>query len=230
MARYVIGDIHGCSKTLNALLFEQIKITKNDQVYFLGDLVNKGPDSKGVLDLIFFLIDEGYFIRGVRGNHDEMFLNASKGRMSHFWLTEYGSSKTVSSFETEDIEKIPLKYFDFISGLPLYIELDNAFIVHAGFNFSVKDPLSDTGRMMFIRNFTYDAEKLKGKRLIHGHHPLLLGTITTRLNLDPSCVNLDAGCVYYRNEGHGYLLALDLDTNRLFIQENIDKPYKIDLR
>ena len=56
MRQIVVGDIHGCVHTLSELLFQKVKVTTEDDIYFLGDYVNKGPDSKGVLDLILDLI------------------------------------------------------------------------------------------------------------------------------------------------------------------------------
>ena len=58
--RWIIPDIHGCSRTLKYLLENQLKITKNDPVYFLGDYIDRGPDGKGVLDYLMNLEKEEY--------------------------------------------------------------------------------------------------------------------------------------------------------------------------
>ena len=73
-----IGDIHGCLKTLNFLLTERIKLKNEDQVFLLGDYINRGPDSNGILELILNLKETGYSIFPIRGNHEEMHLNSGK--------------------------------------------------------------------------------------------------------------------------------------------------------
>jgi serine/threonine protein phosphatase 1 len=52
--RFAIGDIHGCYEPLEKLLFHQLKITKSDQIFLLGDLISKGRNSREVLDLDSF--------------------------------------------------------------------------------------------------------------------------------------------------------------------------------
>ncbi|MFT5168289.1 MAG: serine/threonine protein phosphatase 1, partial [Saprospiraceae bacterium] len=61
MKQYAISDIHGCAKTFKALL-EQISFSKEDVLYLLGDYVDRGPDSKGVIDHIWQLQSEGYTV------------------------------------------------------------------------------------------------------------------------------------------------------------------------
>jgi len=60
MARvFIIGDIHGCCKTCKKLILEKINIQKSDKIYCLGDYVDRGPDSKGVIDFILQLRKKG---------------------------------------------------------------------------------------------------------------------------------------------------------------------------
>lgn len=54
-----IGDIHGCSKTFKTLLHKGLKIKKHDEIFCLGDFIDRGPDSKGVIDLILELRKKG---------------------------------------------------------------------------------------------------------------------------------------------------------------------------
>ena len=61
--KIAISDIHGCNKTFQKLLFETLNLQKNDQLYLLGDYIDRGPDSKGVLDTIQNLITNGYYVR-----------------------------------------------------------------------------------------------------------------------------------------------------------------------
>ena len=55
--RWIIPDIHGCAKTLKVLLENMLTVTKHDQLYFLGDYIDRGPDSKGVLDYLIHCLD-----------------------------------------------------------------------------------------------------------------------------------------------------------------------------
>ena len=74
MARYAIGDIHGFAEPLRVLL-EQVELTQEDTLVFLGDYVDKGPDVAGVLEQLVCLSGRANTIF-LRGNHDQLFLNA----------------------------------------------------------------------------------------------------------------------------------------------------------
>ena len=76
MKRWVIPDIHGCSKTLQALFEQQIRPSKEDEIYFLGDYIDRGPDSKGVIDYVRQLEEDGYKVFPLRGNHEDYCLHA----------------------------------------------------------------------------------------------------------------------------------------------------------
>ncbi|MDP3444408.1 MAG: metallophosphoesterase, partial [Ignavibacteria bacterium] len=69
--RWIIPDIHGCSKTLKQLIEYQIKPSRTDEFYFLGDYIDRGPDSKGVIDYIMELQRKEFTIRLLLGNHEE---------------------------------------------------------------------------------------------------------------------------------------------------------------
>lgn len=82
--RYVIGDIHGGSLTFRALL-ETLHLRHQDQLYLLGDYVDRCNNSKGVLDTILQLKNAGYDLRLVRGNHDDMMLRTFSGSESGYY-------------------------------------------------------------------------------------------------------------------------------------------------
>ena len=114
MARiFAIGDIHGCSNTFKRLLLDKIKIRKSDIIYCLGDYIDRGIDSKGVIDFILELRAEGYTIYTLRGNHEQMMLDApiSKEKTNIFcgfdhrvtaWWSYYWFLKTLT-WETENM-------------------------------------------------------------------------------------------------------------------------------
>ncbi|MCC9135714.1 metallophosphoesterase family protein [Pontibacter silvestris] len=227
MARYALTDIHGCAKTFKALVLDQLRLEKEDELYVLGDLVNKGPDSKGVLDFILHLQKQHYQVYCLRGNHDHMLLKAIKKGADAVKLTPTEKEHLLKSFDIKHVEDIPKKYIKFLKKLPFYLKLPDYLLVHAGFDFRQADIFSDTDAMLNIRNYKVDWEKIENKRLLHGHTPTPLHNIKKTASHNDNRLNLDAGCVYYKNAAYGNLVALDLDTQELFVQPNIDRPYAV---
>jgi serine/threonine protein phosphatase 1 len=219
-----IGDIHGCAKTLEALV-EKINPGKEDTLYLLGDFINKGPNSKGVLDYIMRLKENGLKVEGVRGNHDQKLLDVRKGNMPGKWLHDPQLTVTLDSFDVDSPFDIPQKYLDFLESLPYYIELDNFFLVHAGFNFLTRDIFIDKPAMMDIKHYQLDKERLRGKRILQGHIPVKTEITNELASSRAQVIKLDTGCPYYHTEGMGVLTGLNLDSFDLFFQENIDAPY-----
>jgi serine/threonine protein phosphatase 1 len=229
--RIVIGDIHGCLKTLQQLLEKKVRPDTGDELYFVGDYIDRGPDSKGVLDYLIAMKDSGYKMVFIRGNHEEMLIESFSGETYfHPWIYN-GGGRTLESFGLGEEEylslpgdkKLPPRYMDFLSHTTYYTELDRAFIVHAGFNFHDDNPFHDLDAMIWSRNFDYDRYKAKGKPVIHGHTPVDLDAIRkTLFNPERKLINIDAGCVYSDYPELGNLIALDIDKWQLFVQENIE--------
>lgn len=231
MRSFAIGDIHGCSKSLKGLLEEKIMMTREDRIILIGDYIDRGPDSKGVLDYLIGLKEDGYQLDFIRGNHEEMLIE-SLWNDAYFepWMNN-GAGATLESFGISPVEylslpgdrKIPEKYMNFLSGTTYFLELENCFIVHAGFNFYGKRPFEDMDAMIWSRNFEYDRGLAKGKKIIHGHTPTPLETIRgTLFDKESSLINIDAGCVYTEYPGMGNLLGLNIDNMQLFVQPNIE--------
>ena len=98
-----ISDIHGFNKTFHALL-DKVGLTKDDQLFILGDNIDRGPDSKGILDTIIKLQQDGYGIKCILGNHEEMMLKAHYNpSQSDLWLLNGGNTtlKSLLSVSTE---------------------------------------------------------------------------------------------------------------------------------
>jgi len=227
MARYAITDIHGCARTFRALVLDQLRLQKQDELYLLGDFVNKGPDSKGVIDFILHLQKQHFQVQCLRGNHDQMLLEAASKGEKALSLTAHEKKLVLQSFGIHDFRKLPPLYARFLDALPYYLELPDHFLVHAGFDFHQPNIFSDKEAMLNIRNYEVDWAKLSNKRLLHGHTPTALHSIKkTVTHRDPK-INLDGGCVYYKNAAYGNLVALDLDSNTLNIQYNLDRPYPV---
>jgi serine/threonine protein phosphatase 1 len=97
--RYVIPDIHGCIHTIQYAIEKIIRPVKTDELYFTGDFINKGPDSKAVLDYIFHLREKGFYIRSVRGNHEQMLLDAIEDKSLSEDFKLKGGINTLESFK-----------------------------------------------------------------------------------------------------------------------------------
>lgn len=80
--RWAIGDIHGCPKTFQHLVQNQIQLKKEDHLYLLGDYVNRGPDSGGIIDFILELQNQGYQVFALKGNHESIILTTFEGHKS----------------------------------------------------------------------------------------------------------------------------------------------------
>jgi serine/threonine protein phosphatase 1 len=229
--RYAVGDIHGCIDTLKTLIEEKIKPTKNDVLIFLGDYIDRGKNSKAVLDYLNQLVKTGYQVILLRGNHEEMLLNAFNS-YDNFLLWYYnGASSTFSSFgmnlystiEWLKIQQIPSEYIDFIKRTEYYYLMDDFWLVHAGFNFKHDNMFKDFHSMVWIREIIPDENVLKDKKIVHAHTPVPLKSIRLSVNDKSSkIINIDGGCVYNHKPGLGNLVALNLDSLDIIYTPNVD--------
>ncbi|MBC3542386.1 metallophosphoesterase [Rufibacter sediminis] len=219
MSRYAISDIHGCLATFRYLVEEELKLQPTDTLYLLGDYIDRGPDSKGVIDFILELREKGYPVITLCGNHEELMLQARKEpEYPEIWLHN-GGVETLKSFDTLSLEAIPAKYWTFLEELELYVELDDYLLVHAGFDFSLPNPFTDRRSMLWIRDFEVDKTVLGTRKIVHGHTPTYLTDIQASLQ-EPleDDLNIDGGCVF--TSRLGYLTALNLDTLKLHAVAN----------
>ena len=131
MRKIAIGDIHGCNLTFEALL-DKLALTTQDQLFLLGDYIDRGPDSKGVIDIILKLQEDGYQVNCLRGNHEQLLLDSNfRTESARIWLSNGGIS-TMDSFDIEHISFLPDRYFNFFKNLPHYFIEDDFILVHAG--------------------------------------------------------------------------------------------------
>lgn len=215
---FIIGDLHGCIKTFEELLCK-IGLTPDDNLYFLGDYIDRGPASKEVIDKILDLRITNN-VTSLIGNHEYLMLEAFKSAKNlDLWL-QNGAAATLESFGTFSLQSIDNKYKDFLNSLKYYVELDNFILVHGGFNFSSPFPFNDIQAMLWSRSNHVDFEITKGKRLIVGHTPTKLEDIRESLNRD--VIKLDGGCVHKQHFLLGYLAALELNSMELYFQKCLD--------
>jgi serine/threonine protein phosphatase 1 len=220
---FAIGDIHGCARTLRHLVTQVIRLAPGDTLYLLGDLIDRGPDSKGVLDFVFQLTEAGFNVTSVRGNHEEMCLRAPYNRSAMDMWSGNGGLATLESFQADGPGDIPHRYLHLLHSLPNYVLLDDFVIVHAGLNFELTapfDPFDDTGAMLWTRSNVVDRQRIGGRRLVCGHTMVTRQQVEASLSSDK--IMLDNGCVTARLPDMGCLVALELNSMQLSFQENID--------
>lgn len=219
--QFVIGDIHGCYKTLVSLIEDELAPNKKDNIFFLGDYTGKGPDSKNVVKYIINMINDGYNIRCLMGNHERMLLDSLLSDKLHYTWLWNGGSETLRSFNINRVSEMKMKYLNFFQNLEYFIELDEFILVHGGLNFNASEPLKDRKSMLWSRNLHIDKKKTHGKRLIVGHTPMKFKKIIK--SLDEDIIKLDGGCVYSKvKEKQGYLVALELNDMKIFNKYNVD--------
>ena len=216
---FAIGDIHGCSKTFKRLLLEKIQVRKSDKVYCVGDYIDRGPDSKGVIDLIISLRKSGYNIHSLRGNHEQLMMDSEKSEQAfeHWYMN--GGNTTLQSFGINLYAEMPATYKSFFSSTKLCIQSGQYIFVHAGLNFSNEDIFKDKEAMLWIRNFN-SYQSILGKRwLIHGHTPTSIEDI---LNQNGNCINIDGGCVFSEKSHLGKLVALNIADGKFISVNNCE--------
>lgn len=232
--QWVIPDIHGCINTLKALIEELVKPDKSDCIYFLGDYIDRGPDSKGVIDYLRSMKSSGYDCRFLLGNHEDYFLKAhaneppskgffkKKNSYKKAWF-QHGGKEAVKSFGIENLNDIPADYIEWMQNLEYYIETEDFVFVHAGLNFANDDPFEDKHAMLWFRDYEVIPEKIGFKKIIHGHVPVSLEFIDLNIKT-PSYpfIDLDNGVYMKDQAGFGNLLALEINTMELKVQPNID--------
>ena len=191
--------------------------------FLLGDFIDRGRQGKEVLYKVISLIDEGYAIYPLRGNHEDMLLG------SHNAIQEGDTRKVPTLGKTkgirDDNRKILPKYLKLLEKLPYFYKLDNYLLVHGGFDFSKPKPFKNYESMIWIRRFETDLKLTKGRTIIHGHTRRKLSVIKKSIKTKSKIIGLDnmihKGIRGKEDPEFGHMLCLDLDSLELFIQKNV---------
>lgn len=216
----LIGDIHGCRSTLIKLI-DKLELLKSDQLILLGDLINKGPDSVGVVDYLISLKEEGFEVILVRGNNESMLLKILKKDQIQIeqLAIRFG---IVKMFENTKW-KLKAKYLEFFKSSFFYIESDQFYAVHAGFDYSAPEPFKDKYQMLWMRNFKADKSIQGFKPVIYGHRIYPFSKIKKAVTKHKYGIPLDNGCVLGNDKtDFGRLVCFDFTNNILITQKNIE--------
>jgi serine/threonine protein phosphatase 1 len=202
-----IADIHGCSNALAALL-NAIDPKPDDTIVTLGDYVNRGLDSKGVLDLIVNLTKRSRLVP-LLGNHDATMLAAFDDKAAFGMFMEIGGITTLDSYgDSGRLDLVPAEHRAFLRSCRLYYETETHFFVHA--NYSPLIPLTDQDERILLWLSLRDlvpGPHCSGKIAIVGHTPQIPGEILDLGYL--KCI--DTGCV-----NGGWLTALDVESGQVW--------------
>jgi serine/threonine protein phosphatase 1 len=202
-----IGDIHGCSAALAALI-DAVAPRPDDVLVTLGDYINRGPDSRGVLDLLIGLRSRCRLVP-LLGNHEEMLLDVRSGKYSLEWLLDIGGTTTLDSYGPgRDLDLIPDDHYAFLEDCLDFHETDNHIFVHANYLPYIAMCEQDVGilRWESLRDTTPGPHE-SGKTVIVGHTAQKGGEILDLGHL----VCIDTFC-----HGGGWLTALDVDTSEVW--------------
>lgn len=207
MRIYAIGDIHG---QLDMLRDAHRRIAEDrartgDQtapVVHLGDLVDRGPDSRGVIDCLVDGIAEGQPWIVIKGNHDQIFASQFDDQpvtpLSSWCSSVMGGSETLQSYGISPpiwpsgrrarrtmVEEVPAAHRDFINGLPTFYETPEIIFVHAGIRpgLDLYEQLEED--LLWIRREFLEDPRDHGRLIVHGHTPVRAPEhMGNRVNLD----------------------------------------------
>ena len=205
MSILVIPDIHGHKAELTRVLhLADTQCGPDARIVFLGDLVDRGPDSRGVIQLLIDGLAAGRDWIVLRGNHDQRFLDflsdaehqASSLQRGSGWLSDNnGGIETLYSYGAATVVErgnwaaaagaVPKDHRAFLHGLPLYHETDAHLFVHAGIRPGVALADQDPHDLLWIRDEFLRDTRDHGKLVVHGHTPVEEPThYGNRVNLD----------------------------------------------
>jgi len=200
----IVGDVHGCAHELEALLSE-VSFGTGDRLVLVGDVVARGPDSLGALDIVR---RTGAVL--VRGNHEERLLQSRDDAAHPFgWDTPRGAAakgpKPLGRIHAEVAEKLRPVDWAILDAAPLYVDLPEhgVRVVHAGVVPGVAIEKQDRKTLLTIRSLGPRGEAVEkrgavlwGERyrgaphIVFGHHA------REKPQLHPWATGLDTGCVY----------------------------------
>lgn len=202
--KLVLGDIHGCLTSLETML-EVTSPSPADLIVTLGDYIDRGPQSRGVIDRLLKLKTTHQFIH-LMGNHEIQMIRAleTPHDRERFLSALCGGQDTLDSYGGS-FDDVPAEHWDFIKSAELYHELDEHLLVHAGL---VADlPVAEQDReTYYYQRFHAQEPHCSGKVVICGH--TVQGDLPSNIG---HAICLDT-CAY----GNGWLSGLDLETGKIW--------------
>jgi serine/threonine protein phosphatase 1 len=219
MGLIAIGDVHGCPDSLDALLDRLAPDPDADHLVFVGDYIDRGPDSKGVIDRLLALQENGPACTFLRGNHEALMLDYLAGgegqpaadatHALRLWQ-QNGGGATLRSYASSGgtTVQLPEAHVAFVRETELYHETPDFFFVHAGLDpeRTVRENVEADDERTFLweRGHFEAPEPAWEKPVVCGHTPQPEPIDREKL------IAIDTGCVYHRRAGLGRLTAVHL--------------------
>ena len=203
---FVVGDIHGCLRKLTKLMSLIDIDGEQDTVVFLGDYIDRGPDSHGVVEFILDFKKDKTKVVCLMGNHEDLFLRYMQDSGSRdVFLSNGGFSTLVSYNFPHVIEDIPERHYQFFVSLISYYETADYIFVHAGLKPCV--PLWEQERedLLWIRGEFISSPYDFGKTVVFGH------TGFSQPFIKANKIGIDTGAVY-----GGKLTCMELPEKKIY--------------
>ena len=206
-----IGDIHGCRLALERLL-DAIRPTQEDTVVTLGDYIDRGPDSRGVLDVLIEVGGQTQLV-GILGNHEEMMLEVLNNSGPHHAWLKYGGVETLESYGFDgDLDFLPSSHKEFLGSLGDYYTHGNFFFTHAAYD---PEAAFDEQEIEMLRWHSLTdgipPQHFSGKTAVVGHTANRDGEVLDVGHL----VCLDTFCY-----GGGWLTAMEMNSREVWQADN----------
>lgn len=210
MPTYAIGDIHGCLGALQRLL-GLVRPTRADTVVLLGDYVNRGPDTRGVLDRMLYLQNETNVI-ALRGNHDTAMIAARTSEEERSGWLRIGGTATVASYPGKSLDGVPAEHWSFLETTCRdWYETAAHIFVHATVDPKLAMDKQSPDDLYWNRLDERARPHHSGKTVVCGHTSQRSGV---PLDLRHT-ICIDTGCVYGL-----WLTGLDVDTGEYWQVDN----------
>ena len=218
-----IGDIHGCNRALIALL-EAVDPGPDDTLITLGDYVDRGSDSRGVIETLINLRPQTRLIT-LCGNHELMMLTSRDegGESIALWMIN-GGDMTVDSYRANTLDDIPSAHWDFLRECKRHHETEHHLFAHACLDPDL--PLNtQPDEVLFWEHLSVEIRHKSGKQLVCGHTPQRSGlpwVTPGTVCLDTAacrggwltCADVLTGHCWQSNQGEQVReLQFDLDSN-----------------
>lgn len=204
MRTLAVGDIHGCLEALETLISVVVPAS-NDGIVFLGDYINRGPDSRGVIDFLMGLSRRTNCIF-LRGNHEVMTLEARAERTKAAASNVVGGGDALRSYGYKGVgnwwDFIPSAHWHFIENTQRYFETETHIFVHGCLAHDLDLP-EQPDWIIYWERFESIAAHRSGKKVIVGHTP----TRDCRIQDVGYAACIDTGCVI-----GGWLTCLDVQS------------------
>ena len=202
-----IGDVHGCSVALAALT-QALDLQRQDTLITLGDYVNRGHDTKGVIDQLLILGSRCRHIP-LLGNHDSTMLAALENQGAYRLFMEMGGVSTLQSYgDSERLDLVPAQHWEFLRSCRRYYETATHFFCHANYDQAVPLADQDDHHLLWLSLRDYvPRPHCSGKVAFVGH------------TLQESAEILDLGYLKCLDTGccnGGWLTALDLESGEVW--------------